>query len=105
MFGAVWQLLMNKMIKEKDIIYKCKNEEGCRDDTVPKQEGTVRWIESMQQSSATPKNKDVGRGLQKIVACSQSTSQCLLVSTVLGMVSSLHPSSFLHLFHSMYRHW
>ena len=25
----------------------------------------------MQQSSATPKNKDVGRGLWKIVACSQ----------------------------------
>ena len=33
-----------------------------------KQEGTVRRIESMQQSSATPKNQDVGRGLQKIVA-------------------------------------
>ena len=34
-----------------------KNEVGCRDDTVPKllkQEGTVRRIESMQQSSATP---------------------------------------------------
>ena len=28
-------------------------------------------VESMQQSSATPKNKDVGRGLRKIVACSQ----------------------------------
>ena len=27
-------------------------------------------VESMQQSSATPKNRDVGRGLQKIVACS-----------------------------------
>ena len=25
----------------------------------------------MQQSSATPKNKDVGRGLRKIVTCSQ----------------------------------
>ena len=43
-----------------------------------KQEGTARWIESMQQSSATPENRDVGRGLRKIVACSQSTSQCLL---------------------------
>ena len=31
-----------------------KNEVGCRDDTVPKQEGTARRIESMQQSSATP---------------------------------------------------
>ena len=55
-----------------------------------KQEGTARWIESMQQSSATPKNRDVGRGLRKIVACSQSTSQCLLVSTVFSTVSSLH---------------
>ena len=53
-----------------------------------KQEGTARWIESMQQSSATPKNRDVGRGLRKIVARSQSTSQCLLVSTVFGTVSS-----------------
>ena len=37
-----------------------KNEVGCRDDTVPKtvdiQEGTARRSESMQQSSATPKN-------------------------------------------------
>ena len=32
----------------------------------------------MQQSSATLKN--VGIGLQKIVACSHSSSQCLLVS-------------------------
>ena len=51
----------------------------------------------MQQSSATPKNRDVGRGLRKIVACicSPSSSQCLLVPTVFGMVSSLHPTSFL----------
>ena len=47
----------------------------------------------MQQSSATPKNQDVGRRLRKIVACSQSSSQCLLVNprracarvTVLGL--------------------
>ena len=52
----------------------------------------------MQQSSATPKNRDVGRGLRKIVACSQSSSQCLLVSTFLGKVSSLHPTSFLMIF-------
>ena len=52
----------------------------------------------MQQSSATPKNQDVGRGLQKIVTCSQSSSQCLLVSTVFGTVSSLHPISFLMIF-------
>ena len=53
-----------------------------------KQEGTARRIESMQ----SPKTKDVGKGLRKIVACSQSSSQCLLVSTVFGTVSSLYPT-------------
>ena len=52
----------------------------------------------MQQSSATPKNRDVGIGLRKIVACSQSSSQCLLVSIVFGTVSSLHPTSLLMIF-------
>ena len=52
----------------------------------------------MQQSSATPKNQDVGIGLRKIVACCHSSSQCLLVSTVFGTVSSLHPTSFLMIF-------
>ena len=58
----------------------------------------TRRIESMQQSSATPKKQDVGIGLRKIVACSQSSSQCLLVSTVFGTVSSLQPTSFLLIF-------
>ena len=49
----------------------------------------------MQQSSTTPKNQDVGIGLWKIVAYAHSSSQCLLVSTVFGTVSSLHPTSFL----------
>ena len=44
----------------------------------------------MQQSSTTPKKQDVGIGLRKIVACSHSSSQSLLVSTVFGTVSSLH---------------
>ena len=57
----------------------------------------------MQQSSATLKNRDVGIGLRKIVACSQSSSQCLLVSTVFGMVSSLHPASFLMTIYSARR--
>ena len=52
----------------------------------------------MQQSSATPKNQDVGIGLRKIVACSHSSLQCLLVPTVFGTVSSLHPTSFLMIF-------
>ena len=37
-------------------------------------------------------------GLRKIVVCSHSSSQCLLVSTVFGTVSSLHPTSFLMIF-------
>ena len=45
----------------------------------------------MQQSSATPSLHHSFWGLQKIVACSQSSSQCLLVSIVFGTVSSLHP--------------
>ena len=63
-----------------------------------KQEGTARRIESMQQSSTIPKNQDIGRRLRKIVACSQSSSQCLLVSTVFSTVSSLRPTSFLMIF-------
>ena len=100
-FGNIWActpLCHGKYITSVKII---KNEEGCGDDTVPKTvetRGTARWIESMQQSSATPKNRDVGRGLQNIVACSQSTLQCLLVSTVFGTVSSPYPSSFLMIF-------
>ena len=48
----------------------------------------------MQQSSATQSLHLSFRGLRKIVACSHSSSQCLLVSTVFGMVSSLHPTFF-----------
>ena len=77
-----------------------KNEVGCRDDTVPKTvkkalRGGLRACNNLPQP---PKTKDVGRGLRKIVACSQSSSQCLLVSTVFGTVSSLHPTSFLMIF-------
>ena len=58
---------------------------GCRDDTVPKQEGTAGRVESMQLSSATPKS-DVGIWLRKIVSCSQRYLRSLLVSTVFGSV-------------------
>ena len=63
-----------------------------------KQEDTVRRIENMQQSSATPSLHLGFWKLQKIVACSQSSSQCLLVSKAFGAVSSLHPTSFLMIF-------
>ena len=52
----------------------------------------------MQQSPTTPKNRDVGIELRKIVACSQSSLQYLLVSIVFGMLSSLHPTLFLMIF-------
>ena len=48
-------------------------------------------VQSMQQSSATPKKQDVGRGWRKIVAFS-----------VFGTVSSLHLTSFLMLFTLVY---
>ena len=49
------------------------------------QEGTARRSESMQQSSATPKNQDLGIGLWKIVACSPRSA--------LLYVQFLHPTS------------
>ena len=52
----------------------------------------------MQQSSATQSLHLSFWGLRKIVACSHPSSQCLLVSTVFGTVSSLHPTSFLMIF-------
>ena len=56
----------------------------------------------MQQSSATQSLHLSFWGLRKIVACPHSSSQCLLVSTVFGTVSSLHPTSFLMIFILVY---
>ena len=56
----------------------------------------------MQQSSTTQSLHLSFWGLRKIVACSHSSSQCLLVSTVFGTVSSLHPTSFLMIFILVY---
>ena len=52
----------------------------------------------MQQASATQSLHLSFWGLRKIVACSHSSSQCLIVSTVFSTVSSLHPTSFLMIF-------
>ena len=55
-------------------------------------------IESMQQSSAIPKNREVGRGLQKIVACSQF--YLAVPSCVNSFWHGVIPTSWiLHLFH------
>ena len=56
----------------------------------------------MQQSSATQSLHLSYWGLRKIVAYSHSSSQCLLVPTVFGTVSSLHPTSFLMIFILVY---
>ena len=56
----------------------------------------------MQQSSATQSLHLSFWGLRKIVAYSHSSSQCLLVPTVFGTVSSLHPTSFLMIFILVY---
>ena len=56
----------------------------------------------MQQSSATQSLHLSFWGLRKIVACSHSSSQCLLVSTVFGTVSSLYPTSFLMIFYTCF---
>ena len=46
----------------------------------------------MEQSSATPKNKDVGRGLRKIVAC----SHCAFL--YLQFLARCHPYILLHFY-------
>ena len=47
----------------------------CRDDTVPKTADTRShckvWLKACNNLPQPPKKRDVGRGLQKIVACSQ----------------------------------
>ena len=61
------------------------------------QEGTARRIESMQQSSATQSLHLWFLGVVEdrcILSILLADSQCLLVSTVFGMVSSLHPTIF-----------
>ena len=70
-----------------------KIEVGCRDDTVPK------TVETREHATIFRNPLLFGFwGLRNIVACSQSSLQCLLVSTVFGTVSSLHPTSFLMIF-------
>ena len=55
-------------------------------------------LKKISETSVKIIKNEVGWGLRKIVACSHSSSQCLLVSTVFGMVSSLHPTLFLMIF-------
>ena len=56
------------------LIYKCKIEIRCRDDTVPKIVDTRShckvWLKACNNLPQPPKKQDVGRGLRRIVACS-----------------------------------
>ena len=80
----------------EDIYVHKYKREGCMDDAVPKTKKALRGRSvSIQQSSATPQNKDIGRGLQKIVGYSHSYLAGPSCITSFGMVPSLHPSSFL----------
>ena len=59
-------------------------------------------IESMQQSSATPKNRDVGRGLRKIVACSQP--YLAVASCIYSFLARCHPYILFH-FYTCFTHF
>ena len=81
-----------------------KNEVSCRDDTMLKtvdirKHCKVCRVESMQQSSATPKNKDVGRGLRGNIACSQPYLTVLSCNYSFwrSVISSFLKINFLHL--------
>ena len=52
-------------------------------------------VESMQQSSATPKNRDIGRGLRKTVTCSQPYLAVPSVSAVFGTYVVIPTSYFI----------
>ena len=69
---------------------------------MPKSVDTRRPCEVGLEHATIPQKGDVGRGLQKIVACSNPTSQGLLVSTIFGTVSSLYRS--LTCFSQPYKH-
>ena len=56
---------------------------------------TARRIESMQQSSATPKKSRCREGVAEDCCMLSILLAVLLVSTVFGTVSSLHPIYFI----------
>ena len=78
-----------------------KNEVGCRDDTVPKTVVARRHcdveLRPCNNLPQPPPYISVFGGCGRLLHGLNSTSQCLLVPTVFGTVSSLHPTSFLHL--------
>ena len=69
---------------------KGKNQIGCRDDTVPK---TLNTCTNLQQPQKTYRLE-----LRKIVACFQYTLQCLLASTIFGILIYVFYLCFTHFF-------
>ena len=81
-----------------------KNEVGCRDDTVPKTIDTRRHCGGLRACNNLPQPSPYilvfggcGRLLHAL-----NPPLCLLVSTVFGTVSSLHPTSFIMIFTLVY---
>ena len=72
------------------IIYKCKNEVGCRDDIVPKTVKTRRRLRACNNLPQLPPYILVFGGCGRLL----NALNLLLVLTVFGTISSLHPTSF-----------
>ena len=79
-----------------------KNEVGCRDDTMPKTVDTRKHckvgLRACNNLPQPPPYIFVFRGCGRLLHALNPTLQCFLVSTVFGMVSSLHLTSFLMIF-------
>ena len=80
-----------------------KNEVRCRDDTVPKTVDTRRHCKIGLRAcnnlpQPPPYTSLVFGGCGRLLHALNPILQCLLVSTIGGTVSSLHLTSFLHLY-------
>ena len=79
-----------------------KNEVRCRDDTVPKTLDTRKHckvgLRACNNLLRPPPYIFVFRDCGRLLHALNPTLQCFLVSTVFGTVSSLHLTSFLHLY-------
>ena len=101
---------MDNLIKMSFLFYTSvkiiKNEIRCRDDTVPKTVDTRKHckvgLRACNNLPQPPPYIFVFRGCGRLLHALNPTLQCFLVSTVFGTVSSLHLTSFLHLFHSFF---
>ena len=97
-YASVSMLKLGELNKCKII----KNEVRCRDDTVPKTVDTRKHckvgLRACNNLPQPPPYILVFGGCGRLLHALNPTLQCLLVSTVFGTVSSLHPTSFLMIF-------